>query len=53
MIFVSNNMMAMGCVKALLEMDVRIPQDMAIIGFDDIELFDILNLDIMAASVKS
>lgn len=49
-VFVSNNMMTMGCVKALLEMHVRIPQDMAIIGFDDIEMFDILNLNISVVS---
>ena len=49
-IFVSNNMMAMGCIKALFEMNVRIPQDMAIIAFDDIDVFSIITPNISSIS---
>lgn len=36
-IFAANDQMAMGAIKALGERGIRIPQDMAVIGFDDIE----------------
>jgi len=49
-IFVSNNMMTIGCIKALFEMNVRIPQDMAIVGFDDIYIFNVINLNISTVS---
>jgi len=49
-IFVSNNMMTMGCIKALFEANIKIPQDMAIIGFDDIEVFNLMNLNISVVS---
>lgn len=49
-IFVSNNMMSAGCIKALFEMNLRIPQDIAIVVFDDMEMFSIMNLNISAVS---
>lgn len=49
-IFVSNNMMTMGCIKALLEMNIRIPQDIALIGFDDIDVFSMITPNISAVS---
>ncbi|GMQ63698.1 LacI family DNA-binding transcriptional regulator [Vallitalea maricola] len=49
-IFVSNNMMNLGCIKALTEANVRIPEDMALIGFDEIELLNIMNMDISVVS---
>lgn len=45
-IFATNNMVCLGCLKALYELKVRIPQDIALVGFDQIEVFDILNLNI-------
>ncbi|MDR5700894.1 LacI family DNA-binding transcriptional regulator [Agromyces aerolatus] len=35
-IFVSNDHMAMGAIHALHERGIRVPQDMSIVGFDDI-----------------
>jgi len=45
-IFATNNMVCLGCLKALCELGLRIPQDMALVGFDQIEVLDILNLNI-------
>jgi len=35
-IFAANDMMAIGCLAALTEAGLRVPQDMALAGFDDI-----------------
>jgi len=43
-------MMALGCVKALVENRVSIPDDMAFIGFDDVDAFEIMNLNISTVS---
>jgi LacI family transcriptional regulator len=49
-IFVSNNMMTIGCIKALFEMNIRVPHDMSIVVFDDIDMFNAMNLNISAVS---
>jgi LacI family transcriptional regulator len=49
-IFAANNMMALGCVKALVENEMSIPKDMAFIGFDDVDTFEIMNLNISTVS---
>lgn len=36
-VFVSNNAMTIGCLKALAEARIRIPDQMAVVGFDDSE----------------
>ena len=37
-IFVCNDLMAMGALRAAHEAGLRVPEDMSIVGFDDIEL---------------
>jgi LacI family transcriptional regulator len=36
-IFIANNAMTIGCLKALAEAKVRIPEEMSVVGFDDSE----------------
>ena len=36
-IFASNDKIAIGVMKAMKEMNLKVPQDISIIGFDDIE----------------
>lgn len=45
-LMVCSNMMTLGCVKAILEANLRIPEDMAIIGFNKNELFDLVGVGI-------
>lgn len=49
-IFAANNMMALGCVKALIENKISIPNDIAFISFDDVDMFEIMNLNISTVS---
>ncbi len=37
-IFCSNDLMALGCYEALKEMGLRIPEDVAVVGYDDREI---------------
>lgn len=41
-IFCINDMMASGCLKALREAGVRVPEDIAVCGFDNMEFSDFL-----------
>ncbi|RKD29475.1 LacI family DNA-binding transcriptional regulator [Thermohalobacter berrensis] len=45
-IFVSSNMMVLGCIKAFSENNIEIPKDMAIIGFDKVEVLNIIGMNI-------
>lgn len=49
-IFAANNMMALGCIKALIENGLSVPKDMAFISFDDVDMFEIMNLNISTVS---
>ncbi len=41
-IFTANNLMTVGALKALQSMRVRVPQDVSIVGFDDLTLGSLL-----------
>jgi LacI family transcriptional regulator len=41
-VFCANNLMTVGALKALNSMRVRVPQDLSIIGFDDLDLAALL-----------
>ncbi len=41
--FAANNLMAMGALRALHDMAVRIPDEVSFIGFDDLELAELLS----------
>lgn len=45
-IFVSSNMAMLGCVKALNEYGLRIPDDMAVLGFDKVDALNTIGLNI-------
>lgn len=45
-IFVSSNKMTLGCVKALRNHKLRIPEDIAIIGFDRVDVLNLLGMNI-------
>lgn len=45
-IFSPNNLTTMGVLKALTELNLTFPEDIAVVGFDDIELLKMLNIDL-------
>ncbi|MDC7235474.1 MAG: LacI family DNA-binding transcriptional regulator [Spirochaetales bacterium] len=49
-VFSPNNLTTMGVLKAVYEKKLKIPQDMAFAGFDDIELLKTLNINLTVAS---
>ncbi len=42
-IFTGNNMLTVGAIRCLQERGIRIPEDMALVGFDDLEWMSILH----------
>lgn len=49
-IFVCSNRMSLGCVKAFNEENIKIPEDMAIVGFDKLDVLNILGMNISFVS---
>jgi len=45
-LLVSSNMMTLGCVKAVLEDKLSVPGDLAIIGFNKNDVFDLIGIGI-------
>lgn len=45
-LLVSSNMMTLGCVKAVLNEKLNIPEDLAIIGFNKTDVFDLIDIGI-------
>lgn len=43
------NMLSMGCLKALYEYNISIPEEIAFIGYDRITLYEVLNLNLTLA----
>ncbi len=51
-IFAGNDIMAIGVIKALKELMFRIPEDISVMGFDNLNLTKWFNLDITTMSVS-
>lgn len=49
-IFVTSNKMTLGCIKALNEYNIKIPDNIAIIGFDKIDVLDIIGMSISSVN---
>ncbi|MBU3110593.1 LacI family DNA-binding transcriptional regulator [Clostridium lacusfryxellense] len=45
-IFVTSNTMILGCIKAFNEEKIDVPSDMAIIGFDKLDMLNIIGMNI-------
>lgn len=52
-VFVANNLMTLGALRALHEAGLRIPDDMALVGFDDVPWATSLNPPLTAVSQPS
>lgn len=52
-VFVANNLMTLGAFRALHEADVRIPEEVALVGFDDMPWATSLNPPLTAVSQPS
>lgn len=52
-IFACNNLMSLGALKSIREHGLSIPQDIAMITFDEIEILNILDLGISNVSMPS
>ena len=42
-IFAGNDVIAFGCIRAMMELGIRIPEDISIIGFDNVDMSQITN----------
>lgn len=42
-LFCTNDIIAYGCIKALRERDYRIPEDISVVGFDDLPLSSVMD----------
>lgn len=45
-VFICSNMMTLGCIKALFEENLKIPEDMAMVAFDNIEVLNIVGINV-------
>ena len=49
-IFSCNNLMTLGVLKAIIELNLKIPDDISLIGFDEIEILETLGFKISSIS---
>ncbi|EDS78617.1 transcriptional regulator [Clostridium botulinum C str. Eklund] len=52
-VFVSSNMMTIGCVKSIFEHNCTIPGDMAVMGYDDLDMMSLFGVNISYVSVPT
>lgn len=45
-VFVTSNMMILGCIKALNEFGKKAPDDLAIIGFDNVDMLNVIGMNV-------
>lgn len=45
-LFISNNLMTLGCIKALMEEGLKVPDDISIISFDKVDILNALGMNI-------
>ncbi|QOR34070.1 LacI family DNA-binding transcriptional regulator [Clostridium sp. 'deep sea'] len=50
-IFIANDSMALGALKALNELRIKVPENIAIVGYDDIDIARYLGLSTVRASI--
>jgi DNA-binding LacI/PurR family transcriptional regulator len=51
-IFAMSDIQALGCIAAVREMSLRIPEDVSIVGFDDIEISTYANLTTVSQQLE-
>ncbi|KGN01678.1 LacI family transcriptional regulator [Clostridium novyi A str. 4570] len=52
-VFVSSNMMTIGCVKSIFQHNCTIPGDMAVMGYDDLDMMSLFGVNISYVSVPT
>jgi LacI family transcriptional regulator len=50
-IFATSDLLAIGILKALRELNLRVPEDVAVLGFDNLDIADYLGLTTIAQSL--
>jgi LacI family transcriptional regulator, galactose operon repressor len=49
-LFVTNNLMTLGAMRAIAELGLRIPEDVSLVGFDDMDWYPVANPPITAVA---
>ncbi|AEB75347.1 LacI family transcriptional regulator [Clostridium botulinum C/D] len=52
-VFVSSNMMTIGCIKKIFEQKLSIPRDIAVMGYDDLDMLNLFGVNISYVSVPT
>lgn len=50
-VFATSDLLALGVLKAIREMGLRVPEDVAVLGFDDLDIADYVGLSTIAQSL--